>query len=219
MSDEHLPESVLAAYVDQALTPDERRRADVHLDACAPCRAALVDIMRLADGYETSLGGAALETDVPPRAAVVAARRASRWPRRVAVGGALAAGLAAILVASREPGARRDGARPLPDTAPVERATPSGGTDGRIAVVGPAEGEAAARRRLVFTWRAAPADLYRVTLLTGSGEPVWSGETSDTALALPDSVALAPGRAYFWRVDGIAEGLALSSGARQLRVR
>ena len=61
---------------------------------------------------------------------------------------------------------------------------------------------------------------YNARCLSGSSmQPVWSGETSDTALALPDSVALAPGRAYFWRVDGIAEGLALSSGARQLRVR
>ena len=44
-----------------------------------------------------------------------------------------------------------------------------------------------------FTWRSANADVYRIYVLTESGDPVWTTETTDTTIALPDSVSLQSG--------------------------
>ena len=48
-----------------------------------------------------------------------------------------------------------------------------------------------------FVWRAiAGAERYTLVLVDTTGTEVYAGETRDTSLALPDSVRLAPGRAY-----------------------
>ena len=211
VSEPHLSESVTAAYLDGALTADERRDAEAHLDACASCRMALADVMRLVDGYDGAPAAADGPTDVAPP---VAPRAHTPWARRAVTGGLLAAGIAGVLLATREPGRAVDTAvvrgAAAPTTSESERP---------IDVVEPPETARAGAGPIVFTWRASSAGFYRVTVLTESGEPVWTLETTDTTTALPASVALVPGRSYFWRVDGIADGIVVSSGARRLRVR
>ena len=49
--------------------------------------------------------------------------------------------------------------------------------------------------------KAESADNYRLTLFDAEGLVVWRAATSDTQLALPDSVELQPGRLYLWTVE------------------
>ena len=188
----HVSESDLAGYLDNDLSPADRRRVEAHLDACAQCRLELIDVRRLAASYEAAT----------PRAT----RRG--WMPAAAVT-ALAAGLAALLLIPRSH-----------DTT-VRQVEPvrSAGREGQlqIEVASPASDVAVAAATVVFTWRAARADVYRLTLLTESGEPVWSLETADTTALVPSGTRLKPG-AYFWRVDAIADGITATSGARRLLV-
>jgi hypothetical protein len=48
---------------------------------------------------------------------------------------------------------------------------------------------------------AAGADLYRVTLFQRDGRVMYRSELRDTAAALPDSVCLAAGGSYLWKVE------------------
>ncbi len=57
-----------------------------------------------------------------------------------------------------------------------------------------------------LTWSSVPhAERYRLRLYDDQGTVLWQLETTDTAAALPDSVALAPGVSYFWRVEAETE--------------
>ncbi|HVS10738.1 MAG TPA: zf-HC2 domain-containing protein [Planctomycetota bacterium] len=59
-----------------------------------------------------------------------------------------------------------------------------------------------------FRWQAPPLDLdYRVVVRRDDAE-VWSGLSSDTALAPPAELVreLTPGATYRWRVEGLDEG-------------
>ena len=66
--------------------------------------------------------------------------------------------------------------------------------------------------------QAEPADFYRIALLTETGDPVWTADTGDTTIVLPDSVSLQPGHAYFWRVEGIGNGIAATTGVHRIQI-
>jgi hypothetical protein len=74
---------------------------------------------------------------------------------------------------------------------------------------------------LSFAWRPLPnATTYRVSLTTTSGVLIWSGATADTTMAVPDSVSVASGTAFYYYVDALlTDGTSVSSGVRQVRVR
>ena len=216
MPSEHLTASEIAGYLDGDLAAGERRTAEVHLDACPSCRAELTAVGRLAGAWDATPAA-----DDRGRAAKPDARRPrGSWPRAATLG-VLAAGLAGVLIARRAPdpiGPPAEAAAP----AAVERGTGAAApvpaaSSGGIAAVAPADTVAATSAR--FVWRPARADVYRLTLHAEDGAPVWTGETTDTTLALPADVPLRPGARYFWRVDGIADGIAVSTGALLLHVR
>ena len=102
--------------------------------------------------------------------------------------------------------------------APVMRGPAPAGESGSLAVIFPAPGAVIAAHALRFRWHAAGADAYRVTLLSESGEPVWTAEVTDTTAVLPDQVDLPPGSAWFWRVDALEEGRSVSTGVQPFRV-
>ena len=53
-----------------------------------------------------------------------------------------------------------------------------------------------------IVWTSVPrAEQYRVRIFDAQGSVLWTIETSDTTVALPDSVGLSPGVHYFWRVE------------------
>lgn len=192
----HITVSGMAGFLDSDLTPTERRQVEAHLDACGQCLSELLEVRRAASTLRRSNG-----------------RSSTRYWPRVAVGGALVAGIAAVMLLPRTE-------REAAPTGPPVRAFPlAASREGqlRIDVVTPPSDAAVAASGVVFVWRAMTADLYRLTVLTETGEPLWSLETADTSAVAPSGKGLTPG-VYFWHVDAIKDGIAASSGPHQLRV-
>ena len=52
----------------------------------------------------------------------------------------------------------------------------------------------------------ADADRYRVRVFNSDGDLLWEAQGTDTALSLPDSLHLTPGRRYYWNVAGRTGG-------------
>lgn len=190
----HLRENELAAFLDDGLTGEERHRVEAHIDVCDACRAELVDIGRAVAGRR-SLGSAA-------------APIARRWW----VPAAVAAGLVAVLFVPRYVTRPRIEAEPHPVRVIGGEELP------HIELVSPLEDASAPAAGLVFTWHAAKADVYRFSLLTQTGDSIWSNRTTDTAIALPAGVTLQAGAAYFWRVDAVANGIVATTGVHHLRI-
>jgi hypothetical protein len=191
---EHLTDAELAGYVDHDITPEERRRVEVHIDQCAECRAEIVALSRIAHPEASGAGSGV-------------ARRRWWW---------LPAAAAAVIVAGVS--LPRLTTTPLsPDTAQRSRRTDADGRS-RFAAVAPASDTTVRDSPLAFTWHATDADAYRFILTTEGGDPVWRKDTGDTSLVLPDSVALQPGHAYFWQVEAIAKGITATTEVRRLQI-
>jgi len=129
-------------------------------------------------------------------------RRAPVW------GGSMAAAAVVLLVAKLGSGPGR-----LPETTTPVRA--NGGTS-QLVVYGPT-GEGMPAHGVRFLWGAAAGAMtYRLTVTAGDGAAVWSRSGADTAVALPDSIVLSPGRRYFWVADALlADGGTRSTGMRE----
>jgi hypothetical protein len=199
---EHLGPGELAGFLDHDLDPEERQRAEAHLESCSLCRKEMAEVARLAETLETVPAG----TSQP-----LAVRSRRRVWSGLAIGGALAASLAmAVLLGPARPDSS-------PNIQPV-RAPGTGEGLARIDVVTAPEMVVEASDSPVFTWRSAGADRYRFALLSESGEQLWTIDTPDTSLTLPRTVTLRPGHEYWWRVDATAEGVVATTGIRSLRV-
>ena len=192
----HLSPSDLAGLIDRTLEPPAQARIEAHLDTCAMCREELAEVTRLAHALQS---------------APVSSRPRRRFWGGIALGGALAASLALLVLRAPPPS---DSALPVP---PV-RAPATGESLARINVLSPPESLRAGSGPPAFTWRSVGADVYRFFLLSDNGELLWTGETPDTSLTLPQAVSLSPGEKYWWRVDATAEGIVASTGARRLQV-
>jgi hypothetical protein len=204
MRPDHLTESELSGYLDDDLSAAEIQRVRLHVESCPECREALVDVMRAVDSFEPG-------TDtVPTPARVRTFRRRWSWLGVAAV----AASIAVLMIQSR------DNARLPGREVPMQR---SGATGGRkvIPVLSPTENAIVPSAGLSFLWRGngSSADLYHLTLLNESGEPLWQFETRDTAAVLPARITLQSKTPYFWRVDGIANGIVATSGAHRFLIR
>jgi len=149
------------------------------------------------------------------RTEVTSARRLLRSQpkgrrRILAASFAAAAVLAVVLLA------------PLKSPGPPVDPYREGRSDGAPALraVGPADGSTVRRDSLRFTWRSEPGDLlFRLTVATSTGDAVWTRDTHDTTLVLPDTLRLAPGARYLWYVDALdPAGLSLTTGPRSVRI-
>lgn len=199
MRAEHLSDSDIAGYLDDDLAASDRSRVEAHMEACVACRTAMVEVMRAADGAVQRAG----------TSTSVVRGGSSRWIT-TGVGLAAAAGIAALMLVRPE----------TPQGSPPERATPTSIEARRtIEIVSPPDRATVARAALRFTWRGTRSDLYKVSLLSESGELLWSGETADTTLALADGIRLERGKTYFWRVDGVTAGITASTAAPSFTIR
>lgn len=116
-----------------------------------------------------------------------AARRV-RWRRYGSVAG-LAAALFLIVWTGRRAGP--DEASPTRDETVTAAAAPV-----------PATPERTHAGEVRFRWSpTARADRYRLVLFDSAGSAVFEGESGDTTLVLPDSVRLARGTLYLWKVE------------------
>ncbi len=189
---EHLTDADVAGYLDRDLTPEERRRIETHIDRCAACREELIALSRITQPRASA---------EPPRV-----RRRRWW-----IPAAAAAAVAALIVPNLTINS------PEPGALPPTRRLSDGDGRARLTITSPSDGIVPSGR-LVFAWRSGKADVYRIFLLAESGDPVWITDTGDTTIALPDSVALQPGRAYFWRVEGIGTGIAATTGVHRIQI-
>lgn len=188
----HLSETELAAFLDRGLTARERRRVTAHIDICDVCRTELVDVGRAMDHRGAR-----------------ARRLSSQWWIPVVA----AAGIVAILVVPR--------LTTRPSATDIQtRASQVADAEGqrRIDVIAPADDITVSAARVVFTWHSVAADVYRISLLTESGEQIWAKETTDTSATLPATVTLTSGGAYFWRVDAVASGIVATTRVHRLHV-
>jgi len=195
---EHLSPSDLAGFLDRDLSPVQRQQVEAHLDGCPQCRYELAEVARAA---ESARGGSGIARRAPAR----------RWLPLVLTG-ALAASLAGVALIRRS-----SISKDQLITQPV-RAPSVGEGRARIGIVSPGENATTPAHGIGFTWRALASDFYRITVLTESGEPVWTLETPDTSVTLPTKISLLPGRAYFWHVDAITAGISASTGSHRFRV-
>jgi hypothetical protein len=202
----HLEASEWERLALHEMDAEERSRVLLHVTACASCTRTYRGLQALAAEART------FDAGVP---ALEVPRDTSRPPRWVLGGGlAAAAALAGWAVL-----------RPLP--APVPPPETGGGEVSRnppAAVRGEAAPDAprpvAPSGRLTgapeaFRWAGTDeARGYRVRLLRGDGEPLWtSPEVPGTELAWPAEVRPAPG-AYLWRVEAVPRWGGAADAAR-----
>ena len=192
----HLSDAEVAGYLDHALPLDARQRVELHIDQCTTCRHEIVALSRVTSDAPV---------DEPARHDLP--RRGRRWW--------IPAAAAAAIVAITLP--RLTSYLSAPDSAERTRRLTDADARPQITVVSP-DDRATRATPLVFTWRAAKADVYRIVVLTTEADSVWAAETSDTTITLPDSVSLQAGRAYFWYVEGIGNGIAATTGSRRLEI-
>jgi len=172
-----LDELVVADFVEGRL--DSRTRAPVvaHLLICARCRS----VARAA--------GRAL-------AEVVATTEVARRPWRrwsLPLGIAAAAAVALLLWP-----------RSTDDTGDTPGLREPADTGSQAPM--PIAPRASVARVDQFVWSTVPrVERYRLRLYNDEGEVLWTAETADTSVAVPDSVELAPRVTYFWKVEAQTE--------------
>lgn len=172
-----LGEDAVAAFVDGALAGDERARVVSHLANCAWCRSAVRST-------------AALMSDVTVQREMPDARGRRRWSRSAL---AIAAAAAIIVLVTPFRQAGEDGQ--LRESAVTTTIAPVALTPRESARVGEP-----------LVWSSVPgAQRYHVRVQRADGSLLWSSQTQDTVVQLPDSVRLSPGATYYWRVEAQTE--------------
>lgn len=175
-----LDELTIADFVDGRLSAESRAPVVAHLLACARCRATVRGTGRL-------LAQPAVAQEI---------RRADRprW-RRWAMPVGAAAAAAALLVLWPHNTDERGGLPALREPASASVAAPL-----------PLSPRAAVTRIDRFVWTGVPrADRYRLRLYDAEGTVLWMTETADTVITRPDSIVLASGPAYFWKIEAQTE--------------
>jgi hypothetical protein len=201
---DHFDESQIAAFVDGELSEAERRRLQAHVEQCATCRAALIDVMRTVDSFVGVSGLAVAKTGEPTY-------KASTGRRTRVIGALTAAGV--IAVALLLPPAGRRSARERSGSNPTELSADALPT---IEIVAPRNNDTLPAHAPRFRWRTVPGiELYHVVILQEGGATVWSGDARGVSEVTADSVTLAPGKVYFWHVNGIRDGVAATSRAHR----
>jgi len=171
-----LDELLIADFVDGRLDTGARGRAVTHLLSCARCRSVVKATSRLA--AETT----AMEQARP--------RRWRRWS--IPLGLAAAVAFVLLLLPSGGDDGPSPGLRGRTDTSThaLLLITPRGSVDHVDRLV----------------WSSMPRiERYRLRLYDDQGDVLWSLETPDTVVMLPDSVRLSRRVTYFWKVEAQTE--------------
>ncbi len=164
----------------------ERRQSLIdHVASCETCRTEVAGLSRAL--AEPSIADEVAKLETAPTRAVVGTR--SR--RATGVIGLAAAAAVAFFLIVRPTG--------TDDTATTDQHRAPAFTEKGSPLVAPV---CPATRPINLTWRAVPtADRYRVELFYVTGTVLWEVQTNDTIAALPDSIALANGTPYLWKVE------------------
>jgi hypothetical protein len=169
-----LDDDTIAALAEGTLDGDARTAALPHIASCDRCRAAIASVAH-------ALSDPALAREI------AATERAPRRLPRIA---AVAMAAAVLLIVAVPRWGNNDSP---PHRAPGITAVAS---PVLVAPVG------AVRDARTLRWATVGgADRYRTILFDATGAALYEIQTADTIVVLPDSVRLAPGRTYLWKVE------------------
>ncbi len=115
-------------------------------------------------------------------------------PRRkiLRAGIALGAAAAAVVVFLIQPG-------PVPSPQPSQHRDPS---QGAVTVIVARTPVGPVSQPVTLAWSSLDqVKRYRVLVFDAEGTILYRAEATDSVLALPDSLPLSPGQAYFWKVE------------------
>ena len=172
-----LDDETVAALAEGRLAPDARAAVLPHLAACRRCSSAVAAVSR-------ALGDRQVAHEI-------ARAERSRLGRVLRFAVPLAA--AALVLVMIRPGSDDDQRHRAPTIDPGAAPAP----------VAPLGSVPAARE---LTWTSVlGADRDRVTLFDSGGTVLYEVQLADTLAALPDSLEVAPGRRYLWKVEARAD--------------
>ena len=177
---ECLDELALGQFVEDAPLSGGRATALAHLATCGHCRQQLASLVEL-------LGDPGVATEMRQ----LEAFRDRSAPRRRFLAGAGLVAAAALVLVLVWPGNRdhRAGEHRGPTITASAAPTPTSPI-----------GDVPDATTLKWT-AVAGADHYRVTLFAATGRVLFETQTTDTVTALPDSIVIAPGLLYLWKVE------------------
>jgi len=171
-----LDDDLLAGLVDGTADENSRELALEHLAQCSYCRREVASLASV------------LNDPLVAAAAGKGSGSVRRWIRLAVPAAAAAALVLAIL--SRQVG---DGRPPVVHRAPPITAAAQPEAISPVGV---------GSRPDQVRWTVVPgAELYRMTLYTADGSAIYEVETRDTTVRIPDSVQLASGSSYLWKVE------------------
>lgn len=196
----HLAESDIAGYLDQDLSPDERKRVTEHLEACDDCRSEIVATARVLGQDWSRQPAPAPEQNV---------RKHRHIGVRVAA--LAAAAVVAVVVLARP------GVGPSDQIIPGQERFSTEGVEQLIAHAPPA-GSSVRRENLRFVWADRGTESYRITVTAEDGRLLWSHALADTTIVPPAAVELDSGDRFFWYVDAISNGVVARTGAQSFVV-
>jgi hypothetical protein len=173
-----LDEDTVGALAEGTLDLAARSAALSHLASCARCRAAVASVAR-----------ALADPDVVREVAALEAAFRPRW-RRFALPAAAAAAILFVFLGPLDVLRR--------ERSDVHRAPTI--TNGSLPNALTPQGAVADVHEL--RWRPVEgADRYRVTVFDADGRVIYEVEPAAPVAPLPDSLVLAPGRRYLWKVE------------------
>lgn len=201
MSLRHLTENELAGFLDQDLSPEERDRVEVHLDACQACRDELVEVTRLvAQNQEAGVSSASGQEE-----------ESGGWRLPAGIAGVLVAAALATVFLVQPGGVSMDG------TAPELERSVTEGLE-QLAVHAPLDNAVVAREELRFVWADHGTQSYRITVTAEDGALIWSHSQADTIVVPPADIELSSEGRFYWYVDAVSGGVVARTGARSFRI-
>ncbi|MBM2846873.1 MAG: hypothetical protein HW407_2185 [Bacteroidetes bacterium] len=204
----HLTEIEILLYVENKLPPEDRQELEAHVGRCDECARQFASLARLPDTLSENVPFEVNEAVLKEAVGLVGGKAWGRsWnfgffnpPFRVAFAGVsvLAVALTTYLLVPRhEPSQFRS----AETAAPMLRLFPSDGA--KVADTHPA-----------FRWSSTvKSSAYKFTLMDENGVSIWNWDVRDTAVSLPSTIVLIPGKTYLWRVESFLADKSLERSA------
>lgn len=178
-----LEAETVGALADGTLGADARAHALAHLATCAFCRQAVASV-------------AAALADGPITHEIAVAEGRVGWRRRLLIAMPIAAAALLVVMLGRNT-SDQPGSPVLRDSVV---------TDTTALAPAPIAPRGSVLRVNRFVWSSVPrVQRYRLRLYNEEGDVLWTTETADTVVTMPDSIDLLPRATYLWKVEAQTE--------------
>lgn len=204
----HVVETDILLYIENRLPREGRQKLEAHVGRCDECAKQFASLARLPYALKESVPFELDESVLQKAVDIVGGKQSVRsWnfrffnsPFRAAFAGLsiLAVVLTTYLLVPRHvPSQFRS----------TETATP-------MLRLFPSDGAKVGDTHPVFRWSSAvKSSAYKFSLMDENGVIVWIWDVRDTAVSLPSTVVLIPGKTYLWRVESFLADKTLERSA------